>query len=79
MGIQRRNHLDRGFYNNPSNARMTMTTQQLQETMMYTEGSITAMGFMWDIQKKNLAPGVWLITLKKAGQVQSPRLSIKVV
>lgn len=65
------NHLDRGFYSNPREARMTMSLQELQETMMYTEGYITALGYIWDIQKKNLAPGVYLVSLKR--RTQAPR------
>ncbi len=58
-------YLSNNFYTVPHLARTTMTTRQLKETLLHTDGSILANGSMWDIVSKPLGAGVYLVTLKK--------------
>ena len=59
------NHLSDDFYRRPSETTQSMTTIQLQETMMETKGSFVTAGYRWTIEKKGLAPGVWLVSAKR--------------
>ena len=57
--------LSRAFYTDPYNARQTVVTKDLQAIMMETTGEITAIGRLWVLNAKRLAPGVYLITAKE--------------
>ena len=58
------NHLSNNFYTVPALALQTMTRRELQETVHATNGWITALGEVWDIQSHNIA-GAYVVTLKK--------------
>lgn len=63
--IKANNHLAHDFYVTPHLSRQTMTLEQFQETMLYTEGEFVAVGHVWDIKAKRLAPKVYLVTAKQ--------------
>ena len=60
------NHLSDSFYVQPQIASTTMTTKQLRETLLATDGRILACGYLWDIKNKNLGAGVKRVYLEKS-------------
>lgn len=57
------NHLSDNHYRKPSSFRSTMTTKQLRETLLDTNGWLLACGERWDIKSRKLGVGVhevWL-------------------
>lgn len=59
------NHLTDNFYAQPNIAATTMTTKQLRETLLATDGTILACGYLYDIKHKALGAGVHRVFLKK--------------
>lgn len=63
--VSPKNYLTDNFYAMPLYANTTMTSKELKETLLYTEGNIMACGELWDIKSKSLGAGVYKIWLKK--------------
>lgn len=63
--MNRINHLGNVFYCIPDFANQTMTLRQWQETALYTEGWITACGYIYDLVGKRLASGVYRVTTQR--------------
>ena len=59
------NHLSSGFYLSPKYAQTTLTSRELRETLLATDGWIMACGSMWDIKAKALGAGIHRVTLEK--------------
>lgn len=57
------NHLDDRFYTLPQMARKVMTTQQVQETLLYTDNFIMACGHNWKLKIKNIGAGMKEVSL----------------
>lgn len=60
-----KNHLSINHYTMPGNFNETMTTAQLKETLLTTDGSILACGYLWDIKSKKIGPGVYKVWAEK--------------
>lgn len=58
------NHLKIDFYSMPQSAMTTLTSKELKETLLATDGRIIACGSSWDIISKHLGAGVHRVTLK---------------
>lgn len=63
MKREPRNHLPDVFWMKPQTATVTLTTKQVQDTMIATDGVVIANGRLWDIKTKRLAPGVYRVSL----------------
>ena len=61
-----KNWLPNMFYAAPNVANTTMTTKELRETLLATNGTIIAAGYLWNINSKKVGPGVYRVTLEKA-------------
>jgi hypothetical protein len=59
------NHLPQNFYVMPEYARTTLTTKQLRETYLATDGWIMACGYSWNIVSKSMGAGVHSVTLER--------------
>lgn len=57
------NHLSNIFYTSPRFANTTMTTKQLKETLLHTEGFIVACGRCWNVKSESLGAGVYKVWL----------------
>lgn len=55
------NHLPPQFYNYPHLASTVLTTLQLQETLLATEGWILAMGRIYNLAPKDLGGGIFMV------------------
>ena len=58
------NWLPDNFYSMPRYANTILTTKELRETVLATNGAIIAAGYLWDIKNIRVAPGayrVWLV------------------
>lgn len=60
-----KNHLGGEFYSMPRYANTTMTTKQVKETLLATDGWIMARGQGWTIVSKRIGPGVYEVFLKE--------------
>ena len=60
------NHLGDNFYIIPATVNTTMTTKQLKETLLATDGRIISCGNLWDIKSKRIGPGVYRVSLKES-------------
>lgn len=52
------------FYNYPSSASMTITTKELRELLLATDGSAIIQGRLMDIKHLHLGAGVYRITVE---------------
>ena len=50
-------------YTRPQDWSGTMTTKELRETLLFTEGEILACGISWRIVSKRIGPGVYKVHL----------------
>lgn len=57
--------LSDNFYNIPKIANTTMTTKQLREILLQTDGRLLANGTYWDIVSKKIGPGIYRVSLKE--------------
>jgi hypothetical protein len=64
------NYLPDNFYLMPRFAHTTLTREELKQTLLYTEGWITACGCIWDIVSKPVGAGVYYVELKEHGAKQ---------
>lgn len=62
--IKPKNHLSDMMYISPGIARQVMTSQQVKETLAYTENFIMACGRCWSLKIKNIGVGMKEVTLK---------------
>lgn len=60
------NHLPNAAYQMPATWYGTMTTKQLRETLLATDGRVLACGELCDVVGKSLGAGVYRVTLRKA-------------
>lgn len=58
------NHLPDKIYAYPYTASTTMTTKQLRETLLETEGWVIANGRVREIKSKSLGAGVYKVYLE---------------
>lgn len=65
MKYNNSNVLNENFWRIPHLHEQAVTSKQLKQIMLDTRGWITANGRIWDITKKSLGGGVYLIKLKK--------------
>lgn len=63
--VREHNHLTMNAWANPSSHWQTMTTRELRETLLQTDGQILARGNFWTIESKRIGPGVYRVTLKE--------------
>ena len=63
-------YLTEAFYKTPHIARTTMTTKELQDTLIHTEGVIRANCRMWNIISTHLGVGIYKVTLKQMNYVR---------
>lgn len=56
-----KNHLPPQFYNYPHLASTVLTAQQLQETLLATEGWILSMGRVYNLVPKELGGGIFIV------------------
>lgn len=68
------NHLSGNHYTMPADARSSMTSKQLRETLLATDGWVMASGRAWDIKSKSLGAGVYSVYLveRNASPTQKP-------
>ena len=59
------NHLTENAWRVPHLYQQTMTTRELRETLLATDGQILANGHFWTIESKRIGPGVYRVTLKE--------------
>ena len=59
------NHLRNNFYTMPRYANTTMTTKELKETLLATDGQILACGYLFEIKNKKIGPGVYRVYLER--------------
>ena len=58
-----KNHLPSWFWEYPLNASTTMTTKDLRETLLATDGWVCVQGQNYDIKSKRIGPGVYRVSL----------------
>lgn len=58
-------HLPETFWTMPKFARTTLTTKELRETLMATDGWLGAAGYVYDLKSKRIGPGVYSVFLEK--------------
>ena len=59
------NHItNNAAYTRPQDWSGTMTTKELRETLLFTEGELFACGRVWLIVSKRIGPGVYKVSLK---------------
>lgn len=63
--INPKNHLSNNMYAYPGIAKQVMTTEQVQETLLATDNSVFACGYMWALKVKDIGAGMKEITLVK--------------
>lgn len=63
--IMPKNHLPDNFYTFPNLAVTTMSKKDLQETLLATEGTVLALGRLYNIKSKSLGAGIYKISLKR--------------
>jgi hypothetical protein len=51
------------FYAIPRDASTVMTTKDLKNTLLATNGTIFAHGVQWEINSKKIGPGIYKVTL----------------
>lgn len=61
----RKNYLVETHYISPGIVHQTMTTKELRETLLATDGTVVAIGYAWEIKNKKLGPGVYKVWLSK--------------
>ena len=60
------NHItNSSAYTRPQDWSGTMTTKELRETLLFTEGELSACGHVWLIVSKRIGPGVYKVRLVK--------------
>jgi hypothetical protein len=58
------NHLPQSFYTmNPDLCRTTLTSEQLRETLLATDGQIIAHGELFDLKTRHLGAGIYEVRL----------------
>lgn len=58
------NHLPDNIYRHPDWATCTMTSQELRETMEYTDGRALIAGRFRDIVYENIAPDLYRVSVE---------------
>lgn len=59
------NHLDDNHWRVPGTFKQSMTTRQLRETLLTTNGTVFANGEAWEIKHDKLGVGVVRVWLEK--------------
>jgi hypothetical protein len=58
-------NLPDNFWSIPKIAHTTMTTRQLRDVLLESDGRILANGDFWEIVSKRIGPGVYRVSLKQ--------------
>lgn len=59
-----KNHLNENHYRNPGICKQAMSTRQLKETLLVTNGQVLACGRSWNIKSQKIGPGVYRVCLE---------------
>lgn len=67
------NHLRDGFYTTPTFARQVMTTKQVRETLVATQGYALSCGENWRVVTRSIGAGMYEVTLDRTYKLKSER------